>query len=191
LDTATLTAMEAEAEAAMRDGSWSVVVTAQLALADAHRRLGDPERARIPLARAMTVGNHRPEAVPQMSALLYTALARIETACGRLDVAERELRTATTAAVRYYDGPIMAMTMEAWADLALRRGDAARAAELLGTAHARRGMRDHSSPDVARVTAEASAALGETAFARAYARGRATPLTDLYASLGVAPDDRG
>ncbi|WP_042401165.1 AfsR/SARP family transcriptional regulator [Streptacidiphilus carbonis] len=186
LDDRTLAAMESEAEAAMRDSSWQVVLTTRMALADAYRRLGRAERARDTMAQVVDAVGARPHAVPQMTTILRTALAQIELADGSLDLAEEQLRTAVAATVGFYDGPIMALAVQGWAELALRRGDAARAAELMGAAHTLRGMPDHSSPDVARITREASAQLGEEAFARAYERGRATPREDMFASFGVA-----
>ena len=186
LDAESLAAMEAEAEIATRDSSWSVVMMAQLALAEGYRRLGRIDEARATMAKVEAVIEGRHQALPQMTTMLHTALAQVEITDGRFDRAEELLRTAAGAAVHFYDGPVLALALQGWADLALQSGDAVRAAELLGAAHTRRGMPDLSSADVVRISRQASAELGERAYAQAYARGRATPDQELFSSFGVA-----
>ena len=186
LDAESLPAMEAEAEIATRDSSWSVVMMAQLALAEGYRRLGRIDEARATMAKVEAVIEGRHQALPQMTTMLHTALAQVEIADGRFDRAEELLRTAAGAAVHFYDGPVLALALQGWADLALQSGDAVRAAEMLGAAHSRRGMPDLSSADVVRISRQASAELGEQAYAQAYARGRATPDQELFSSFGVA-----
>ncbi|MFC1400571.1 MULTISPECIES: BTAD domain-containing putative transcriptional regulator [Streptacidiphilus] len=186
LDAESLAAMETEAEIATRDSSWSVVMMAQLALAEGYRRLGRTDEARTTMAKVEAVIGSRHQALPQMTTMLHTAQAQIEIADGRFDRAGELLRTAAEAAVHFYDGPVLALALHGWADLALQSGDAVRAAELLGAAHTRRGMPDLSSADVVRISRQASAELGEQAYAQAYARGRATPDQELFSSFGVA-----
>ncbi|TDU06103.1 putative ATPase [Streptomyces sp. 846.5] len=186
LDPQVLAAMEAEAETCLRDSSWSGVLMTQMNLADAYRGLGRPEAARATMAKVVAMVGSRPQTVPQMTMLLHTALAQIEIADSAFDLAEEHLRTASAAVQHFYDGPVVAFTLHGWADLALQRGDAVRAAELLGAAHTRRGVPDLSSPDVARISRQASAELGEEAFARAYERGRAIPDQELFSWFGVA-----
>jgi predicted ATPase/DNA-binding SARP family transcriptional activator len=67
----------------------------------------------------------------------------------------------------------LAAVVDAIAALAAAKGEHARAAELLGLAHALQGFSDAWSLEVARATAAARAALGDAAFEAAYARGRA------------------
>jgi len=67
----------------------------------------------------------------------------------------------------------LAAVVDAIAALAAARGEHARAAELLGLAHALQGFSDAWSLEVARATASARTALGDAAFDAAYARGRA------------------
>ena len=188
LDPQVLAAMEAEAETSLRDSSWSGVLMTQMTLAEAYRSLGRPEAARATMAKVVAMVGSRPRTVPQMTMLLHTALAQIEIADGAFDLAEEQLRTASAAVLHFYDGPVVAFTLHGWADLAVQRGDAVRAAELLGAAHTRRGVPDLSSPDLARISRQASAELGEEAFAQAYERGRATPDQELFSSFGVAFD---
>jgi hypothetical protein len=69
------------------------------------------------------------------------------------------------------DAPVVAMILVGVADLALRSGEPARAARLLGAAVAVRGSVDRSVPDVERIEAAAGDALGEAGFADAYRSG--------------------
>jgi tetratricopeptide (TPR) repeat protein len=66
----------------------------------------------------------------------------------------------------------LAAVVDAIAALAAARGEHARAAELLGLAHALQGFSDAWSLEVARATAAARTALGDADFEAAYARGR-------------------
>ena len=66
----------------------------------------------------------------------------------------------------------LATVVDAIAALAAARGEHARAAELLGLAHALQGFSDAWSLEVARATAAARTALGDADFEAAYARGR-------------------
>jgi hypothetical protein len=68
----------------------------------------------------------------------------------------------------------LAGVVDAIAALAAARGEHARAAELLGLAHALQGFSDAWSLEVARATTAARAALGDAEFEAAYARGRAS-----------------
>ena len=68
--------------------------------------------------------------------------------------------------------PVAALVAEGCAALAAARGQHHRAAELLGLAHTLHGFRDAASPEVRRVTALSSAALGAADFAATYAGGR-------------------
>ena len=66
----------------------------------------------------------------------------------------------------------LAAVVDAIAALAAARGEHARAAELLGLAHALQGFSDAWSLEVARATGAARTALGDADFEAAYARGR-------------------
>ena len=182
----TLRTLETEAGTALREGSWMMVIATHTALADAYRHTGMPERGRPLLREATALVERRSGGAPQVLGLLASALGYVEAACGDLDAADGLHRDALSAAVLSNDGPIVAQCLQGCADLALRRGDPARAAELLGSAHQYRGMADLSSPDVARVSAAARAGLGADGYARAYERGRTTPREETLSSLGAA-----
>ncbi|QMU79303.1 AfsR/SARP family transcriptional regulator [Streptacidiphilus sp. PB12-B1b] len=183
---AAVETLEEEAAAALREGSWTMVLASHTALADAYRLIGSPERSRPLLREAAELVRGRSNGAPQVRSLLAGAAGYVEAACGDFEAAAEQHRTALESAVFAHDGPIIAACLQGWADLALRRGDPLRAAELLGAAHLQRGLPDLSSPDVARIAAGARAALGEAGYAQAYERGRATPREVTNASLGVA-----
>jgi hypothetical protein len=77
--------------------------------------------------------------------------------------------------------PVAATVAEGCAALAAARGQHHWAAELLGLAHTLHGFRDAASPEVRRVTALSSAALGPADFAAAYATGQGLTRADLAA----------
>jgi hypothetical protein len=70
---------------------------------------------------------------------------------------------------------------EGVAALAAARGEHTRAAELLGLAHALQGYRNAASLEVTRATAAAAAAIGDQAYAAAYARGQRLTRDDALA----------
>ncbi|QMU72703.1 BTAD domain-containing putative transcriptional regulator [Streptacidiphilus sp. P02-A3a] len=187
-DEQTIRTLEDEVETARREGSWMTVLATHTSLADAYRHTGAPERSRPLLRQAWGPVEQRIGGAPQVQALLLSALGYVEAACGDLEAAAEQHRTALSAAAAAHDGPIIADCLQGWADLVLRRGDPVRAAELLGAAHLRRGMPDLSSPDVRRVSAGAEAALGPAEYARAYERGRTTPSEETLSALGVGPE---
>jgi predicted ATPase/DNA-binding SARP family transcriptional activator len=73
----------------------------------------------------------------------------------------------------------LALALEGFAGIAAARGDGARAAVLLGSAHALRATKGGApagpASDVERVTAAAVALIGDAEFAAEHARGEATP----------------
>jgi hypothetical protein len=80
---------------------------------------------------------------------------------------------------------VIALTLVGVADLALRRGDPARAATLLGASDSVRGSLDRSVPDVVRITLEARAALGDAGFEAAYRRGDGVTMATALAASGL------
>jgi hypothetical protein len=70
-------------------------------------------------------------------------------------------------------------------DLALRSGDPAEAARLLGAADAIRGSTDRSVPDVDRIETEARATLGDAGYQRAYAAGSDVTVATAVAAAGL------
>ncbi len=106
-------------------------------------------------------------------AMVNAVLATIDLATGDGDAAAHHLNEAYRAAVETADMPILAAVGVALAQALVAAGGHEDAAEVLGAAARLRGAEDRTSIDIRRLTAELREALGEDAFAAAYARGRA------------------
>jgi hypothetical protein len=106
-----------------------------------------------------------------------------------LAAAAEALDGAYAAAIRSRDMPIVAMAGVAVAQLAARRGQAAEAAETLGAAAVVRGAEDEANIEIARLSAELRAVLGEDGFRAAYGRGLATERDAALARLDPAASD--
>ena len=147
---------------------------------------GDPEAARTALTRAMGLAA-QPGGVPQIRAGIATSLGYLASAEGDLDAARRWHAEALEVARSAADSPVIAQTLTGLADLALREGDPARAAELLGASFAIRGTTDRSVIDEERVVGEARSVLGDTRYGQAYQRGRRVTVDTLAALIDVTP----
>ena len=159
---------------AEESGAPSEVVFTLTMLADVERQLGGVE-----LARAMS-----DTALARLDAMLpaHPALAHVRAvtlaiaARLRLDDDVAASRTlldgAYEAAVTTNDAPIAAMVGVVVAATERRSGNADVAAEVLGAASAMRGADDLSSVEIARLTGELRAELGDDGFETAYARGK-------------------
>ena len=172
--------LEHAIKVAGRIGEHDDEASAYVALSDVARREGDLTEAGRLLASAQeTVAsrvNH-----PGMQA----EAAAVYSASGCLAEQQGDLAAAAgwhARAMEMLTGPGMipltpsltvASAIEGIAALAAARGEAARAAELLGLAHTLRGFSNDFSLDVARATANVTAALSEAELTAAYARGRA------------------
>lgn len=128
----------------------------------------------------------RPSSAPQFRAMSRSTRGLIEAAAGDLAAARAFHAAALEIAVESDDSPVIALVLVGIADLALREGDPARAARLLGAADGVRGSGDRSVPDVDRVTAGCRAALGDAAFAAAYATGTPVRAADAVAAAGLS-----
>ncbi|MGP3971952.1 BTAD domain-containing putative transcriptional regulator [Streptomyces sp. 6N223] len=181
---------------AERIGEHGAAVGGHLALGELARRRGDLDAARAALERARELVEARLGRADfaQPSALTFSRLgclaeqrrdlagaarwhARAASALGCRADADASTGTDADAgaeALRHHQS--LGVLVEGRAALAAALGEHARAAELLGAAHALRGFRDERSLEVRRATAAATGALGRPAFEAAYARGRrATP----------------
>jgi len=112
-------------------------------------------------------------------AMTLTALGYLCAAEGDLDTASVVHERALAAALSIGDAPVVAGALAGLADAALKTGDPARAATLLGAARSVRGAPDRSDVDSERATAAARARLGDPAFAAAFERGRGATLATL------------
>ena len=173
---------------AERIGEKDDAASGQLELAELARQLGDLDRARE-LVRQAVESAEANLGRPGMAGIATTAYSRL----GCLDELQGDLTSAAgwhakaVGLVGERDDvflpnhPVAATVAEGCAALATARGQHHRAAELLGLAHTLHGFRDAASPEVRRVTALSSAALGPADFAAAYASGQALTRADLAA----------
>ncbi|MCD2187135.1 BTAD domain-containing putative transcriptional regulator [Actinomycetospora soli] len=127
--------------------------------ADVERRLGAPERALDLLAAHPPSFEGLGPGRAQREALAHDLRAAALLDLDRLAEARTEVEAARAAAARTADGPVIGQVTETAARLALVEGDAARAAELLAEALARRGALHLGDPDVV-ATRDAVRALG-------------------------------
>ena len=173
---------------AERIGEKDDAASGYLELAALARQLGDPDRARDLVRRAVEYADANPGR-PGMASIATTAYSKL----GCLDEQQGDLTSAASWHAKAVglvaeredvflpNHPVAASVAEGCAALAAARGQHHRAAELLGLAHTLHGFRDAASPEVRRVTALSSAALGAADFAAAYATGQALTRADLAA----------
>jgi predicted ATPase/DNA-binding SARP family transcriptional activator len=164
--------------------------------AEAAQRAGDPGRAeelvaearqRLERAAGLISGA---SVAPQFESLIASGLGMLAALGGDLDAARTHHAEAMKKAAASWDAPVVGMTLIGVADLAVRTGDPALAAVLLGAATEIRGVPFLDYPDAVRVTADARAALGDPAFTEAYERGHQTTMDtvqELVAPLWAGP----
>ena len=159
-------------------------------LADAARRAGDLEDARVELARARAQAHPGP-GVHQRNALQAAAESAIARAAGDRGAAVRPLVEAVAHAVASKDGPVTAAVAELAAAHALAEGDTLGAAPLLGIAAAQRGANDLGDPEVRATLEGVRAVPGATAAldrVRALSRADGVALLQDYVrGLGAGP----
>jgi tetratricopeptide (TPR) repeat protein len=155
---------------------------------DLARLDGQPGRARAALLRALDLSSSAVVA-PQIRAVAATGLGYLAAAEGDLGAARDWHATALETARSAKDAPVIAEALTGLADLALRAGDPARAAELLGAATGIRGTSDRSVIAAARVADQARSVLGEAGYGAAYQRGQRVTMDTLAAFVapGVTP----
>lgn len=125
---------------------------------------------------------------PQFRAMAQSTQALIYGAAGNLGLARESHRTAIRIAVDSNDSPVIAQVLAGVADLALRAGDPARAAYLLGAADSVRGSEDRTVEQAERTFREARAALGDAGFDAAYRLGDGVTMANALAAAGLESD---
>jgi tetratricopeptide (TPR) repeat protein len=154
------------------------------------RWAGRLDEARELLDGAIADFERSSQLIHQPHALLVTSRGYLDTVAGNragaLEWYERALRIALDTR----DGPVIARAVELRAEIELRRGDAAAAATLLGTADMLRGISDEANVDVVRIRGAARAALGDQGFAQAYRRGTARSRDEVLAELAAGAEVR-
>ncbi len=171
---------------AERLGLREVMAFAAYVAGDLARLDGEPEAARVQLLRAMELSSHANVAL-QIRAIAATALGYLAGAEGDLDAARRWHAEALDIARSAADAPVIATALVGLADLALREGDPAWSATLLGASMSIRGTIDRSGEDEARVAGDARAALGQSPFDDAYQRGQHVTMDTLAALISARP----
>jgi tetratricopeptide (TPR) repeat protein len=169
--------IEAGIAAAGRIGEFADQAAGYQELGELNRRSGDPATAREHYRTALRLLETKPWR-PDAGLVHTTLLSRLGCLAeqgGDLEQATALHRDALRIAIGVpfmMNTVALAMVLNGAAALLQARGDAVRAAELLGTAHATMGLADQASPEVARTTAAARATLGDAEFQTAYDRGR-------------------
>ncbi|MFE3453400.1 BTAD domain-containing putative transcriptional regulator [Nonomuraea sp. NPDC059194] len=172
------------AELARRVGALEGTTRASCGLAEVARLRGDLEQSRRRYeevrAREQLSGSFGESLV---DVYIGVALGRIAAASGDVELAAALHEEAFVAALRVQSMPVLAHAVEGLAGVAGLRGDHGRAATLLGVGSGLRGMSPAGDRDVALVRDRARAALGEQAFAEAYAGGAALSREDVAGLL--------
>ncbi|MFJ3404651.1 BTAD domain-containing putative transcriptional regulator [Promicromonospora sp. NPDC090134] len=161
----------ADAERHARRVTWPGTLGAlALARAELARWRGDAAAAREHLATAAEIWGAEADGA-HVSAVMRDQLGYLSP---DLDEARVHHTAACRAAAETGHAPMVAVALVGVADLALRLGDHAQAARLLGASSAVHERRDYrATPDIARVEGAARGRLGDTGFAEAAAAGLA------------------
>ncbi|WP_344946913.1 AfsR/SARP family transcriptional regulator [Actinomadura miaoliensis] len=163
----------------------------QQQLAELLRRAGEPEEASRRLARAEDLLARHSHGL--LRALVLTSRAFLDLTRGDAERARSRLEKALREGVEAFDHMAVAAALVAMAHVALADDDPERAAVLIGTADALRGMPDLSFPESLAVERAARAALGDAAYTAAYRRGRERTFGDVLSEFGIprppAPED--
>ncbi|MFE9657364.1 BTAD domain-containing putative transcriptional regulator [Micromonospora sp. NPDC006431] len=159
-------------EVAQPAGAPELVAAAHYGLGEIARRSGDLDRARQLCEQAVAecpAGWFGAEVV-RLAALV--ALGQIADAIGDAPTARARYREVLGATLGVWDVPTVGAAVAGLVGPVLRRGEAERAALLLGSVSALlRGTGAGEAAQAAPVAAEARAQLGDGAFERAFARG--------------------
>jgi predicted ATPase/DNA-binding SARP family transcriptional activator len=183
--------LERTLDAARRQGGGFAQAYALAGLAEAAELAGDLAGARRHYEEALATLDGGPPgavAVPNLRASVLIGLGRLRTAAGDLAGAEASHRKALALATGVMVMPVAADAIDGLAGAAFGRGDAERAAALLGAAVAVRGAPNLGRRGVARLAGALRDRLGGAAYERAYGRG-ASMTRD--AALAHAGDDPG
>ncbi|WP_214111264.1 BTAD domain-containing putative transcriptional regulator [Acrocarpospora catenulata] len=155
---------------------------------DLAREAGDLAAAGRHYAEATRLLADPLRSAPQFQAMIRTSLGLLAEQRGQLPAARRLLGEALELALLGRDGPIIAEAVVGLAGVALREGDPARAARLLGAAATLRGVPVVVGFDHIRVDTAARAALGPGEFGQWYDQGRALTRDEATALLGAVTE---
>ncbi|WP_280270104.1 BTAD domain-containing putative transcriptional regulator [Nocardia wallacei] len=140
------TARKRLSEVLTRGAAPHEITLARISLADLARHEGDLAEAQRHLGYAAGAAD------PPERALYAAGAGYLALATGDFAAAATYLSEARDIAIALPDMPMLAHVAVGMADLAHRRGEPERAAEILGVAHALRSGPNSGNPDVARLT---------------------------------------
>ncbi|MFI6866217.1 BTAD domain-containing putative transcriptional regulator [Nocardia sp. NPDC050406] len=167
-DTEASAAAMAEAQRCADQSAWpNAVAVLALDQATLARWSGDSEHAYRQIELATTVLGADADQI-HFAAAVHDLLGYLAE---DLDKAREHRRAAWAAASTTGHASVIAQILVGTADLALRAGDDARAAQLLAASAAVRGLPDRSHPDEARIELSARQRLGEADFTEALRAG--------------------
>jgi predicted ATPase/DNA-binding SARP family transcriptional activator len=172
LDTAR-TGYRQAIQIARRAGAQTSLAGAQSGLGEIARWSGEVTEARCLHELALGRCEAGSAGADEKRARIHVALGRVAEAEGLAEEATAHHREALAIALRNQNFPCAASATEGLAGLALLAGNGERAAVLLGTGVALRGLALATDPDVARTDAGARAMIGDAAHAAARERGAA------------------
>ena len=180
--------LERGVQIAARIGALDDEAHGQLALGQLAIQARDfgPARQHLERAREIAEQHRRRPGMSTIAMSIYSKLGCLDEQKGELDAAAGWHAKAIALAAESPEifvpaHPNLAEVVEGAAALAAARGQATRAAELLGLAHTLHGFCDSASLEVARATAATTDALGAAAFEAAYARGQQLTRSDAVA----------
>lgn len=182
-----LSALDEAQETADRLGVDECLAAVAYEFGEILRAYGELAQARVRLERTRSLASFLTMA-PQLRAMIVSSIGYRDAAEGDLTAPRARQHEALELALESRDAPVIGQVVVGFADLALRHGRPAGAAELLGASVAVRSAPDLSLFDAARVEAAACAALGEANFAEAYARGRTVTVADVRELVGLTLD---
>jgi ATP/maltotriose-dependent transcriptional regulator MalT len=165
-------------------GQAESIVWAYCALAELSVSSGDLVGARAELEQARTAQLAKQSGPPQIRTVVYSQLADIEILSGAPDAGRECIRQAIECALQVEDLPMLAISVQRSAGLAMYEGDPEQAAYLLGIATRLRGMPDRSATDPLRTEQRAREALGTAAYEEAYHRGARLTRSEAIAAAG-------
>ncbi|MCO5970978.1 AfsR/SARP family transcriptional regulator [Actinoallomurus soli] len=172
-----------------RSGGVEKIAETLIGLGEVARLRGHLAEARRHFEAALSRCTAEAFIVRHSRAMALIGIGRVAEAAGDVAEAGAWFRRALAAGLPQRDSRIMAHVAEALAGPAVLGGEGERAALLLGSAAALRGLSLAGDPDVARVTARGRELLGAEAFAAARARGAAMSQDQVVALLTAEIDE--
>ncbi len=178
--------IETAVEIAERTGSAMSVAFGMFGLAVLTHHEGNTPKALVMAYQSLAQLSTAPFSPPQVKALIHCGIATLNMSADNPIGAAQRLRDAYQAVLASRDMPVAAVLATGVAEYLLARGDAAGAAEMLGSGVKLRGMEDLSDLDVRRVAGAVRAALGPEDYDRHHGSGRNLTKDAALAQIEIA-----